>query len=470
MTSFFPTLHALQTALDQTPRSENIPITDVHFDSRDVTPGSLYIALTNPKWDGHDHISSAIENGATTLLTEQLQTNLPTGVTQIIVANTNTAFHQLAVHIRKNYVGKVIALTGSAGKTTCKEFLKTLLSDPKNPKDLSKTAHANIGNFNNKIGAPLTLLRLPADAPCAIFELGMSTLGQIAPLSQLVKPHIAIVLNTLPVHTEGVGGLEGVTREKCSIADGLISGGTLILNSDISTKNLKNFPPPPAKNIHMVTFGQNTANYLLNCPKLTETNPVSVIIDQETYVFDLKCPTIPRQQNALVALLAAKTAGANLPNILPLLSQSQTPKGRGNIIKINNITLIDDSYNANPASVKAALTTLKNTPTNGGKRYALLGDMKELGPEEVNYHKDLAQFCTNIDGIFTCGNLMQNLATALPTHQHLHHFQNAQNLNLTHILQHLNPHDALLIKGSNSGFYAHQTVQKIADALQKKID
>lgn len=451
MTTFFPTLNTLQQTLNQNPTGDDTPITGWSIDTRTLEAGNVFIALTGtlpapftteetPNNDGHNFLAAAQKAGASAAIVSTPNPDI--ALLQIVVPDTFNALWQLAEYVRKNTPAKVIAITGSAGKTTCKDMLTTLLQ-----------AHGPVGSYNNAWGVPLTLLRLPPERKNCVLELGMNQKGEMAELSNLAKPDVAIVLNTLPVHTAGVGGLDGVIQEKLAIAAGIKKDGTLILNNTIDT----------TKHLHWrgntIRFGDNTPHHLTATGK--------AIINSQEIPFTLPNPTPPRQINALVALLAAQTIGANLAKMTPRLTQAQTPNGRGNQINIGNITLIDDSYNANPASVKAALSTLQHIPTKG-KRYALLGDMKELGPDEIQYHKDLAQYCADIDGqkidgIFTCGPLMAHLAPLLT--QHLAHFETPQHINIQQLTQHIAPHDVLLVKGSKSVFFIHQTVQKIAAAL-----
>lgn len=450
MTTFFKDLHTIQTALGQMPSGDNTSITGWSIDSRTLKKGEAFIALTGELPapfitgfegvnDGHSYLAKAQEAGASCAIvsTPNPDVDLP----QIIVKDTFQALWTLAQYVRSHTQAKVIGITGSAGKTTCKDMLVALLK-----------AHGPVSSYNNAWGVPLTMLRLPQNQHYCVLEIGMNQKGELAELAKLAQPDVAVVLNTLPVHTEGTGGVDGVVKEKLSIAEGLTENGTLLLHSDIPTDQHLNF------NGNTILFGRGTENHL------TDDNQAQ--LGTESIPFTIENPSVPRQTNALVALLIAQILGEDVPHIAPRLATSTTPTGRGNHIKVGDITLIDDSYNANPASVRAALKNLRDIPCNG-KRYALLGDIRELGESEEHYHANLAKYCINIDGIFTCGTLMQHLANALPQQQHLQHFTDVEHIDFSTITDALQPLDILLIKGSNGVFYQANSVQRIKEALER---
>ncbi|MFZ2586979.1 MAG: UDP-N-acetylmuramoyl-tripeptide--D-alanyl-D-alanine ligase, partial [Alphaproteobacteria bacterium] len=318
---------------------KNMPVGSVHTDSREVAAGGLFVALKGETQHGNDFVPDALRRGAGVVVSDRVIEGLP--VPNVVVPDTYEAFCKLAKAARGRFTGPVVAITGSAGKTTTKELMAGMLQ-----------AHAPVGSFNNHVGVPLTLCRLSRDAKAYVAEIGMNHTGEIAPLARMVRPQVAVVTNVFPVHVEGVGSVEGIRVEKLSIAEGLAAAGTLVVPEGLSLEGVRT-------DINIVRF--NPAAPL----------PVAMVE-----------PTPARVACANAALAAVRVLGMETPEVLARLAAAPVAVGRGTVEVLGGITLIDDSYNANPASMAAALEALRARPCTG-RRLAILGDMKELGVESV---------------------------------------------------------------------------------------
>jgi UDP-N-acetylmuramoyl-tripeptide--D-alanyl-D-alanine ligase len=420
------TLHALQTALDLPVEGPDVHITGVQTDSRQVQPGDLFIALAGTAHDGHDFVTEAVKAGAAALLVSR---SMEVPVPQLVVAQTDEGLVALARAARARFKGPVIAVTGSAGKTTTKDFLREGLC-----------AHGPEMSLNNHVGVPLTLARLPQEAAAAVVEIGMNAPGEIAPLAELAKPTVALVTNVFPVHVGAFEGVEGIRQEKLSLTRGLLPQGTLVVPAGLSLEGcgwhgqVRQFDPAAPLQI-----------------KIADATPARVACAQ-------------------AALAAATAAGLEMGDISHL---SPLP-GRGCVEDVQGVTVVDDSYNANPASVKAALQALQTRP---GRRYfAVLGDMLELGADGPQYHAGLAPLCEVLDGVLCVGELMHHLYDALPRQDKFCHVSvplgqpagEAAQEALTRLGQQAQVGDVILVKGSNGNFWQGKVAQRLTDALKKR--
>jgi UDP-N-acetylmuramoyl-tripeptide--D-alanyl-D-alanine ligase len=369
---------------------------------------------------------------------------------------------KLASGARDRAKGKIIAVTGSAGKTTTKEALRHVLS-------AVGTVHASEKSFNNHWGVPLTLARLPEDCDYAVFEIGMNHPDEIRPLVKLVRPHIAIITLIAAAHLGHFRNLEEIARAKAEIFEGIVAGGHAVLNLDDPQLKLlgKLARAAGVKNLH--GFGEQAKSQyrlLSYTPEADHSTIVASIAGQQVTA-RIGAPGRHMVQNALAVLGAAHLAGADLAKVAVALGTLEAESGRGKRHLLGNgITLIDESYNANPASMKAAIDLLDATDVSGkGRRIAVLGDMLELGAHSAKLHEGLAEMIepTRVDLVFLGGAEMAHLAAALPAARVAAHAATVDALNPI-LLAALKPGDAVMIKSSKGiGF------SKLVDALLKQF-
>lgn len=434
------------------------PITDgpdidgVAIDSRTLTGGELFIALPGDpglrfhvgrrsERDGHDYVGAAFEAGAAGALVHR---DVRDGNPCILVEETIDALWDLARAARERLSGRVIAVTGSSGKTTVKGFMAQALG-----------AFSTPGSLNNHLGVPLSLARTPADTGFAVYEIGTSHPGEIAPLARLTSPDVAVVLNVHPAHIEYFADIGELTREKLSIADGLPAGGTLVC---LDTLN----PNPSALDpgMRVLTFGLGShADVRL----MSSTGGVAVVSTPAGTV-ETEIPGGGEHRAlALAAVAAAIVALGEDPVCITRIGADAVPAGRGNHVRVGAITLIDDSYNANPASMAAALRSLA---TESGRTIAVLGEMLELGDDGERHHAGMAAACRGVDRVVCVGEAMRALYDRLPSHQRLASFDSPEDIDTDVIVDALQPGDVLLLKGSNRVFWA----QDFAGALRRRIE
>ncbi|MGB0635679.1 MAG: UDP-N-acetylmuramoyl-tripeptide--D-alanyl-D-alanine ligase, partial [Paracoccaceae bacterium] len=351
-------------------------ITGISIDTRTLMPNELFIALTESR-DGHEFILDAIKKGASGALVSKVPKEVPSNFPLVVVDNVFSALTALGAAGRARISGKVIAVTGSVGKTSTKEMLKSTLSE-------QFIVHASENSYNNQWGVPLTLARMPVQTEIAILEIGMNNPGEILPLAELVKPDIAIITNVTKAHLASFESLKKIAEEKLSILKSLRVDGVGIINRDIESfqKTLK------SKNSKLVTFGESEdSDWKLSTEKNEGSNPIFYVASEESnFSFKLKTVGNHFAVNATAAFCAIKEVGGDLLRATISLSDWKPFRGRGerSLIYLRNapdglpIELVDESYNASPASVKAGLLSLKTVKlldTNNGRRIAILGDM-----------------------------------------------------------------------------------------------
>lgn len=458
------TLQEIAAALDAFPPGmQDAPVTGVSMDSRTLQPGDLFIALSGTPTggfkssfananDGHDYVLKAQEAGAVAALVSHYVDGVT--IPQFKVEDTLIdGLWKLAAYARHRFKGRVVGITGSAGKTTTKEMTAAGLSK------VGATS-ASTGGLNNFWGVPLTLCRLPQHALFGVVEMGMNQPGEIARLSQLAKPHVAVVVNVKPVHVAGLGGLEAVRVEKLSIATGLQEGGVVVVPADLDASGL----PPKTK---VITFGQGGDVHATSHHAEGPLWRVMVDAMGTPVELPLHDGAPHRLHNALAAIAVGKglkLAPADLARMALAVGEVKPLTGRGAAEEVNGVLVIDDSFNGNPASVKAALQSLAARPVKG-KRYAVLGDMLELGAEEVAYHKGLLEDALHMDGLFCVGPLMRNLYDLLPPEKRLGYQPDPKAFDPAVLLQTLKPGDAVVLKGSKKMFYVNNTVPRLKSAL-----
>ncbi|MGA8118881.1 UDP-N-acetylmuramoyl-tripeptide--D-alanyl-D-alanine ligase [Rouxiella badensis] len=382
----------------------------VTTDTRQITPGCLFIALKGENFDAHDFAADAVKAGAAALIVSK---RLPVEAPQLVVADTRIALGKLGAWVRQQVPARVVALTGSSGKTSVKEMTAAILRQCGN---VLYTA----GNFNNDIGAPLTLLRLTPEHDFAVVELGANHQGEIAYTTDLTRPQTALVNNLSAAHLEGFGSLAGVAKAKGEIFDGLPADGIAIINADsndwphwqarIGNKTVWRFSPDAAEGVDFyasnVTINAFNTTFTLHSP-------------QGQIDISLPLPGRHNVVNALAAAALALSVGATLKVVREGLSSLQAVKGRLFPVRLaEGKTLLDDSYNANVGSMTAAAQVLAEMP---GYRVMALGDMAELGDESEACHREVGEAIrlAGIDKVLTVGHFSRAISDASGCGEHL---------------------------------------------------
>lgn len=377
-------------------------ITGVSTDSRTVAAGELFVALRGPNFDGHAFVAAAVERGAAAVLCERLQPQLQ--VPQIEVANTLQALGDIAHGWRSHFELPLIAVTGSSGKTTTKEMLATILAE-------TGTGLKTEGNFNNLVGLPLTLARLNETDRWAVLEMGMSERGEIARLAEIAAPNIGVITNVGPAHLETLKTLDGVMRAKGELYIALPAGGTAVINAD----DPRVASLPVANGVRRLLYGSDPQ---------AEIRAESITVSGATVGFRLCLPGESHDvtlqvagrhnvANALAAAAAATVVGVPGATIVHGLEHFRPGKGRMETLLLENeLLLIEDSYNANPLSMRAALVALDETQYAGdGRRVAVLGDMLELGENSGELHREVGAWAAaRVDLLLVLGAQAQAVA------------------------------------------------------------
>lgn len=391
-------------------------VTGVSIDSRTLQPGDLFVALKDQR-DGHDFVSSAFRAGAAAALVEESYRRTGDDGALFRVSDTLAGLEALgrAGRARLNTDARIVAVTGSAGKTGTKEMLRACLSQ------LGST-HASEKSYNNHWGVPLTLARMPRGTLFGVFEIGMNHASEIRPLTKMVRPHAAIITTVEAVHIEHFPSVAAIADAKGEIFEGLELGGTAIIKHD-SPYAARLTAIARRCNAKPMTFGFSAgADVRGEDLKLgDEGSDMSVLVGGRSFHLQLAMPGRHIAENALAVAAAISALGADLERALPALATLPPPSGRGARCMLDvdggEALLIDESYNANPASMRAALLTLGAVPRQKfSRRIAVLGDMLELGAEAPLLHLGLKDAVeeADIDLVFACGPNMKNLYDALP--------------------------------------------------------
>ena len=354
-------------------------ISGLSTDSRTLQSGDLFVPLKGPNYDGHDYLRQAVEHGAAACLSEEVVGGLPVPVIQ--VADTLQALGELARAIRSGFDGPVLAITGTTGKTSTKEMLASILAQGS---DGLKTE----GNFNNLIGLPLTLARLSEDHRWMVLELGMSQHGEIERLTQIAQPDVALITNVGAGHLAGVGNIDGVARAKGELFSGLKAGATAVVNRDDALIAAL----PIADGVRVIDFSlQGDATVRATSIRTGQHASFELHIGAEQVTVELPLPGRHQVYNALAAAAAAYAVGCSLQQIAAGLGCVKMAAGRLEVRTLpQGATVLDDSYNANPQSMQAALNVLGDWPCQGAK-IAVLGDMLELGDVSEECHEELGR-------------------------------------------------------------------------------
>jgi UDP-N-acetylmuramoyl-tripeptide--D-alanyl-D-alanine ligase len=446
--------------------------TGVSIDTRTLQPGDLFIALEDVR-DGHDYVAAALAKGAAAAMVSRIPKGVAENAPLLIVGSVLPALEKLALaaRARARTRAKVIGVTGSVGKTSTKEMLRTMLSG-------QGSVHAAEASYNNHWGVPLTLARMPVDCDFAVIEIGMNHPGEIAPLAKMAQLDVALITIVAPAHLEAFADLAEIAHEKAAILDGLRPGGTAILPADLDVTPIL-LAKAAETHAKTLTFGASpTADYRLLTVQLCDTATIVQATRQGAPVlYKVLSPGRHFAANGLAALAVADALNLNPVIAAADLGHWAPPPGRGtrehitlDIVEETAFDMIDDAFNANPASMSAALDVLiAAEPKHGvgrvgrGRRIAILGDMLELGPTELTLHEAIAAHpgLTKIDTIHCVGPRMKSLWKALPRSQRGEWVQTAAELtakarSLT------DAGDILLVKGSKG-----IKVSLIVDALRK---
>src|SRR6202163_3750402 len=393
-------------------------ISGLSIDSRTIAPGEAYFAIKGDVHDGHDFVAAALKAGAALAVVAAAQRDkFPTDAPLLVVDDVLAGLVALAHAARARLKAQVIAVTGSVGKTSTKEALRRVLG-------AQGETHASAASFNNHWGVPLSLARCPASVRFAIFEIGMNHPGEIEPLVKMVRPQVAIITTVEPVHLEFFAGIEAIADAKAEIFAGLEPGGAVVLNRDNSQfARLQRRAKRLGIN-SIVSFGTEAKSdaRLIDVALHAACSAVHANILGHDVTYKLGMPGRHMAMNSLAVLAAASLAGADLALAALSLSQLEPAVGRGwrRVLELANgqATLIDESYNANPASMAAALQVLGRANLGPrGPRLAVLGDMLELGPSSAALHRGLNEAiqANRIDLVYCCGPLMRNLWDVLST-------------------------------------------------------
>jgi UDP-N-acetylmuramoyl-tripeptide--D-alanyl-D-alanine ligase len=436
---------AAEARADGTPTAA---ITGVSIDSRTLKAGDLFVALKAER-DGHEFVGDAFANGAAAALVSSGYGRGDRNGALLRADDPLTALEAVgrAARVRSN--ARIVAVTGSAGKTGTKEMLRLCLSE-------AGATHASEKSYNNHWGVPLTLARMPKEAEFGVFEIGMNHAGEITPLTSLVRPHAVVITTVEPVHLEYFPSVEAIAEAKAEILQGLVPGGTAVLPRDNA-----HFPllreRASAAGAAIVGFGYAEAADVRCIQANMDARGSSVIagIGSQRFPYRVGAPGEHYVKNSLAVLGAVQALHADAMRCLPALVRVAAPTGRGarTLLEVpggGRVLLIDESYNANPASMRAALAAMATVPREDfARRIAVLGDMLELGEASAELHRGLKEAvdAAGIDLVFACGAMMRQLFDLLKPAQHGAWAQDSAQLQPA-VLQAVQAGDAVMIKGS----------------------
>lgn len=425
--------------------------TGVTIDSRRVEPGNLFVALRGERFDGHRFADQAVRNGASALL---LSRRVPVRAPYVEVDDTRIALGRLAAHWRARVGATVVAVTGSNGKTTVKEMIASILARV-------GSVLATSGNLNNDIGVPLTLLRLDPSHRFSVVELGANHAGEIAALVALARPSVSVITNAAPAHLEGFGSIEGVARAKGEIFEGLPPQGTAVINADDRFASLWKALAAPRR---VITFGlRSDADVFASSAEGGDRDGCQTFRLHTPMGQSVVRLPLAGQHNILNALAAAAVGCAQFvppEAIREGLESIRSVKGRLQLVRADSgARLIDDTYNANPASLESGLQALVGFP---GRKLLVLGDMAELGPEASRWHAQAGQMARElgVTGLLAVGDLSRDAVRAFG--DGAEHFPDAETL-VAALRPLLSSETVVLVKGSRC-----MRMERVVDALMER--
>ncbi len=463
------TAEQLRTILGGTPLTllpATTEITNIVHDTRQVTTGSLFVALRGDNHDAHKFLPELTKLGAVAALVEEAPKDPVGNLAMLQVPSTRAALVKLGIHFRKQLTGKVICVGGSNGKTTTKNLIDTVLRY--SPPGSTSGLHGQISpkSFNNDIGVPLTIFNANPKDDYLVLEVGTNHHGELKPLSDMAQPDIAVITSISEEHIAGLNDLDGVRREEASIISGLKPDGLLVYNGDDALL-VQYLAPYAGKKI---SFGLNPTNDLFATDVRQDLNGIRFNLNanprQEVYV-----PLLGNHSatNALAAIAVGRRMGLDQEQLIAALATAQPVPMRLEPQKFGGLTILNDAYNANPASMRAALLALVDLPAKNQK-IAVLGDMLELGDDAESYHREMARFCAPLPiDAFICvgthaGHLMNELIALRIPAERLKHFPTSTEA-ANQLPGLLTDGDLVLLKGSRS-----MNLEKIASALTNRDD
>jgi UDP-N-acetylmuramoyl-tripeptide--D-alanyl-D-alanine ligase len=427
-------------------------VNGISIDSRTTEPGDLFVALSGnpgPRFggadknarDGHDFIEMAVNAGASVVMVHR---EVACAVPAIRVDDTLDGLWQLGSDSRSRTAGKVAAITGSSGKTTLRAWLQGVLSP-------MASCHASERSLNNHWGVPLSLARMSAGSDVGLFEIGTNHPGEIEPLSRLTEPDVALVLNVLPAHIGNFSDMDELKTEKLSISHGLRSGGTLVVPVDLAGQS--NYPK-------ILTFGKGGDVYA----KGWATGSGSVVrINVAGTEVECEVPFVGVERVDSIAALFAVLSALEFDPVQAVehVSALELPRGRGNLLEVGGVTVIDDSYNANPVSMRMSLAHLGSMKKHK-RRIALLGEMLELGRASQAAHQQMGRYLEGIDQVYTFGSGFSDSSFVRQGH-----YPSVDEFDLENFVGRLEPGDSVLVKGSNKVFWKHDFVDRLTGAIDR---
>jgi UDP-N-acetylmuramoyl-tripeptide--D-alanyl-D-alanine ligase len=413
----------------------------VIIDSRDIKPGAVFFAIKGERLDGHQFVAQALEKGAVGAVVSQVPENVTGALIQ--VDDPNRALQKLASSIRDRYDVTLIGITGSAGKTTTKEMISALIGS-------ERRVHKSWGNFNNQIGAPLCLDNMPDDAQVVVSEMGMNHAGEIAEIAGLLRPHVGVYTNIAPVHIEFFGTIEGIAAAKRELLENVIPGGTIVVNNDNEhvVRISRDFEGK------RVTYGvEHEADY--RATDIRERGLLGTRFalsgEGETRELELVLPGRHNLDNLLAAIATARAVGISWEGIERGVKEIQPAYHRGVIVPFNDAQIYDDTYNSNPYALARTLELMTQAEVSG-RRIAVIGDMLELGEQELQFHREAGKAIPKaIDVVIGVGNRSQALLDGAReagfAEANLRHFTDAQSAG-AFLRAFVQPGDLVLVKGS----------------------
>ncbi|MEE7457821.1 UDP-N-acetylmuramoylalanyl-D-glutamyl-2, 6-diaminopimelate--D-alanyl-D-alanine ligase [Methylorubrum populi] len=448
---------ALEAATGGTLRGAPRAVTGASIDTRSLEAGDLFFAIRGEARDGHDFVRAALEKGAGAAVVAAARAEEFEGIGPVLAVPGEgedpvlEAMRRLGLAARARTGAAIVAVTGSVGKTGTKEALRHVLA-------AQGATHASVASYNNHWGVPLTLARMPAETRFGVFEIGMNHGAEILPLTAMVRPDVALITTVEPVHIEHFHSLSAIADAKGEIFSGLKPGGVAVINRDNPNYERLLAHAHASRAGRVITFGEHAAadvraNRILTRP---DVSVVDATVMGVPLTYQLGTPGRHVAMNSLGVLACIHALGADLARAALSLASLKPPVGRGERTALRigegEAFLVDESYNANPASIRAALATLAGIETaDKGRRIAVLGDMKELGAASEALHRELADAVSahGIDLVFTAGTQMVHLFEALPMALRGAAAPSAEDL-IDAVLATLRPGDAVMVKGSNS--------------------
>jgi UDP-N-acetylmuramoyl-tripeptide--D-alanyl-D-alanine ligase len=442
----------------------------VSIDTRTLQKGDLFVALSAAR-DGHEFVALALEKGAAAALVSHIPDGMNEDAPLLVVPDALNGLEDLGRAARARTDARIVAVTGSVGKTSTKEMLRAMLGD-------QGRTHASVASYNNHWGVPLTLARMPAGTEYGVIEIGMNHPGEIAPLSKMARPHVTLITTVAAAHLEAFDNIEGIALEKASVMEGLEYGGVSVMNNDIDTAAILQAKAHDLKR-RDVGFGEHGFDYVLkDVQTVGDTTIVQATANEQPLLFKIATAGRHFAMNGLGALAACEALGADLALAAGSLGRWSPFEGRGarEVIVLDpvethlTLELIDDSYNANPTSMAASLEVLAAAAvTNNtgrlakGRRIAYLGDMKELGPKAEALHVEMAihNAAAELDTIHCIGPLMKAMYDALPDAQKGRWTETSAEM-VQGIRRDLDAGDVVLAKGSLS-----MKLGLVVDAIRK---